>query len=160
VAVPVDDGDEEDPEKIVALFSPASVFPLTNLCPSFPSSVSCFPPLHYSVRRGQLYSNNIAYGHRVSNEVQAVLVAMLKAVYMLSTLLFLLLFLTFIFTLAGIQLFGNLCTHSDLELEPRVALRCQLTDPSMIMPDQYNFKTIPTSILLLWRFILVDGWVL
>jgi hypothetical protein len=105
-----------------------------------------------------LHGGHQAVNSKSSNEVQAVLVAMLKAVYMLATLLFLLLFLTFIFSVAGIQLFGNLCTHSDLELEPRVALRCQLTDPSMIMPDQYNFKTIPTSILLLWRFILVDGW--
>lgn len=65
VAVAVDDGDEEDPEKM----APPSHSPQWRHCfprPSFPSLVISPPPFHYSARCGQLYSNKIAYQHRVS----------------------------------------------------------------------------------------------
>ncbi len=47
------------------------------------------------------------------------------------------------------SLYPNLCSEQDLLLPGRVALRCQLTDPSIILPSQFNFKTIPTSFMVL-----------
>jgi hypothetical protein len=39
-------------------------------------------------------------------------------------------------------------SESDLLLSGRAALRCQLTDTSIILPDQFNFKTMPTSFMV------------
>ncbi len=37
-------------------------------------------------------------------------------------------------------------------------MRCLLTHPSKVLNDQFNFKNMPCSLMVLVRMILLDGW--
>ena len=131
--------------------------------PGVDLSVLRFVALHPFVFRG-LRILKLLYGSKLSKswvtltEMRTVLVSLVESVNMYLSLIALLLILCFIFAVAGIQLFGNLCTQSDLTVTGRAALRCKLTDPSMVLNDQANFKNLPCSLMVLMRMVLLDGW--
>ena len=131
--------------------------------PGVDVSVLKFLALHPFVFRAirllkVLYGSKLARASQTIHEIQSVVVAMVQSMRMLASLYALLLILSFIFAVAGIQLFGNICTEKDVLLPGRHGLRCQLTAPAMVLADQFNFKNLPNSLMVLTRTILIDGW--
>jgi hypothetical protein len=87
--------------------------------------------LHPFVFRG-LRVLKVLHGTQLSKssvtvaEMQMVLLSMVKSMKMYLSLFALLLIVCFIFSVAGIQIFGNLCTERDLQAPGPNSLKNQL----------------------------------
>ena len=76
-----------------------------------------------------------------------------------AVLLFLITLTCFIFAVAGVQLFGPMCTPKDMNaLPPARAVRCLLAGDAALLTDIFNFKNIASGMLAFFRVSLIDGW--
>jgi hypothetical protein len=93
------------------------------------------------------------------NDLLALVDSLRHTLVMGAVLLFLLTLTCFIFAVAGVQLFGPMCTPKDrAALPPRRALRCLLAGDAAVLSDVFNFQNIVSGMLVFFRVSLVDGW--
>lgn len=88
-------------------------------------------------------------------EIISTLVDSLPAIVNLFTMLAL---LFFVYSVLGVQLFGNICVDGEQSLPGFKAVRCMLTDPERLLDSHANFGNVPISLLTLFRISTGDAW--